>query len=136
MKETLSQFVQRIMRQKGLNLIDVERGSRHLISSSYIGRVLNGTVKNLTTDKMIALARGLDVDPYQIFAASYGEPPAKQDTANMLIVLDMMQKLVVNPEVLEAVEELLRMPPKERDVLLQPFKRINKQKAKDKKKEN
>jgi hypothetical protein len=136
MKETLSQYVERIMRQKGLSFIDVERGSKHLISASYIGRVLKGTVTNLTTEKIVALARGLDVDPYEIFAASYGVPPAKQDITNVLVVLDLMQKLVMNPEVLEAVEELLRMPPKDRAVLLQPLKRINKQKEKDKKEES
>jgi transcriptional regulator with XRE-family HTH domain len=136
MKETLSQYVERIMRQKALSFIDVERGSKGKISASYIGRILKGTVKNLTTEKIIALSEGLEVDPYEIFAASYGVPPAKQDYTNSLVLLDMMQKLVMNPELLEAVEQLLRMSPKDRAVLLQPLKRINKQKEKDKKEES
>jgi hypothetical protein len=48
----------------------------------------------------------------------------------------MMQKLVMNPELLEAVEQLLHMSPKDRAVILQPLKRINKQKEKDKKEES
>jgi hypothetical protein len=135
MKETLSQYVERIMRQKALSFIDVERGSKGKISASYIGRILKGTVTNLTTEKIVALAQGLDVDPYEIFAASYGQPPAKQDTTNVLVVLDLMQKLVMNPELLEAVEELLHMSPKDRAVLLQTVKRVSKEKAKDKKEE-
>jgi hypothetical protein len=135
MKEILSQYVERIMRQKALSFIDVERGSKGKISASYIGRILKGTVTNLTTEKIVALAQGLDVDPYEIFAASYGQPPAKQDTTNVLVVLDLMQKLVMNPELLEAVEELLHMSPKDRAVLLQTVKRVSKEKAKDKKEE-
>jgi hypothetical protein len=48
----------------------------------------------------------------------------------------MMQKLVMNPELLEAVEQLLRMSPKDRSVILQPLKRIHKQQKKDKKEES
>jgi transcriptional regulator with XRE-family HTH domain len=135
MKENLSQFVERIIRQKGLSFADVERSSNNEISASYIGRILKGTITNLTTEKMVALARGLEVDPYEIFAASYGESPATQGYSNLLVVLDTMQKLVMNPDVFEAMEQLLRLPPKERAVLLQPLKLVNKPKAKNKKKE-
>jgi transcriptional regulator with XRE-family HTH domain len=135
MKETLSQYVERIMRQKALSFIDVERGSAGQISASYIGRILKGTVTNLTTEKIVALAQGLAVDPYDIFSASYGKPPAPQDHTNVLVLLDTMQKLVMNPEVLEAAEQLLRLSPKDRAVLLQPLKRINTEKKKGKEKE-
>jgi transcriptional regulator with XRE-family HTH domain len=135
-KETLSQYVERIMRQKGLNHADVERECNSKISASYVGRIERGDVTNLTTEKMVGLAEGLGVDPYEIFAVSYGKPPASQNYADVLVLLDTVQKLVMNPEVLEAVEQLLQMSPKDRMVLLQPLKRINESRIKDKKKEH
>jgi transcriptional regulator with XRE-family HTH domain len=136
MKENLSQYVERMIRQKGLSFADVERICDGQISASYIGRILKGEITNLTTEKMVALARGLDVNPYDIFAASYAGPPANQDYSNLLVLLDMMQKLVMNPDVFEAVEQLLCLPPKERAVLLQPLKLINKPKTIGKKKKD
>jgi transcriptional regulator with XRE-family HTH domain len=124
------------MRQKGLSSADVERKCNGKISASYIGRIERGDVTNLTTEKIVVLAEGLEVDPYEIFAVSYGKPPAAQDYAKILALLDIMQKLVMNPEVLEEVEGLLRMSPKERAVLLQPLKRFNKPKTEDKKKKH
>jgi len=124
------------MRQKGLSAADLERNCNSQISASYIGRIERGNVTNLTTEKMVILAEGLGVDPYEIFAASYGKPPAAQDYNNMLAILDTVQRLVMNPEVLEAVEQLLRMSPYERTVLLKPLKRLSKEKAKDKKEES
>jgi transcriptional regulator with XRE-family HTH domain len=135
MKENLSQYVERITRQKGLNFADVERKCDGKISASYIGRILKGEITNLTTEKMVALAQGLGVDPREIFNASY-EGPTDQDYSSLLALLDLMQRLVMNPEVFEAVELLLRLSPKERAVLLQPLKRISKTKAKGKKKKD
>jgi transcriptional regulator with XRE-family HTH domain len=136
MRETLGEYVNRMMRLKGLSLVDVQNNSGGQVSASYIGKVQKGEVTNLTTEKMVALAQGLGVDPYAIFAASYGKPPASQDYATMLALLDIMQRLVMNLEVLEAVDELLRLPVKEREVILKPLRRINKSKAKDEKKEH
>ena len=136
MKENLSQFVDRIIRQKGLSFADVERISDGKISASYIGRILKGEITNLTTEKMVALGRGLDVDPREIFEASYDEPPARQDYSHLLALLDLMQRMVMNPDVFEAVEQLLRLSPRDRAVLLQPLKLINKPKTKDKKKKD
>ena len=136
MKENLSQYVERIIRQKGLSFADVERISDGKISASYIGRILKGEITNLTTEKMVALARGLDSSPYDIFAASYAGPPASRDYSDLLVLLDTMQKLVMNPDVFEAVEQLLSLPAKDRAVLLLPLKRINKPKAKGKKKKD
>jgi transcriptional regulator with XRE-family HTH domain len=135
MKENLSQYVGRMLRQKDLSFADVERISDGKISASYIGRILKGEITNLTTEKMVALARGLDVDPREIFNASY-DGPAKRDYSDVLAFLDVMQKLVMNPDVFEAVEQLLKLPAKERAVLLQPLKLINKPKKKDKKKKD
>jgi len=124
MKETLRHYVKRVMRQKGLSLSDIERSSNKQITASYIGRILKGTVTNLTIEKIVALAQGLEVDPYEIFAASYGKPPANSNHPDSLVLVDVMQKLVMNPDVLEVLQQWLRLSPKERAVLLQSLKLI------------
>jgi transcriptional regulator with XRE-family HTH domain len=136
MRETLKHYVKRVMRQKGLSLSDIERSSNKQITASYIGRILKGTVTNLTIEKIVALAQGLEVDPYEIFAASYGKPPESRDHPDSLVLLDVMQKLVMNPDLLEVLQQWLRLSPKERTVLLQPIKFINEPRPQQKKKRN
>ena len=136
MKETLRHYVKRVMRQKGLSLSDIERSSNKQITASYVGRILKGTVTNLTIDKIVVLAQGLEVDPHEVFAASYGKPPASRNHPDSLVLLDVMQKLVMNPDVLEALHEWLRLSPKERAVLLQSLKFINEPRPQHKNKRN
>src|SRR5215208_5785882 len=134
MRETLRHYVRRVMRQKSLSLSDIERSSNRQITASYIGRILKGTVTNLTIEKIVALAQGLEVDPYEVFAASYGKPPASGDHPDSLVLLDVMQKLVMNPDLLEVLQQWLRLSPKERAVLLQPLKFINEPRSQQKNK--
>lgn len=70
--ETLSEFVRRIMRQKGLSIQDVHRraSSKGYIAPSYISRITTGKVTNLTTNLIEILAEGLGVDPFEVFAVS------------------------------------------------------------------
>jgi transcriptional regulator with XRE-family HTH domain len=136
MKETLRHYVKRVMRQKGLSLSDIERSSNKQITASYVGRVLKGTVTNLTIEKIVALAQGLAVDPYEVFAASYGKTPAANNHPDSLVLLDVMQKLVMNPDVLEVLQQWLRLSKKERAVLLQSLKFINEPRSHQKNKRN
>jgi hypothetical protein len=52
------------------------------------------------------------------------------------VLLDVMQKLVMNPDLLEVLQQWLRLSPKERTVLLQPIKFINEPRPQQKKKRN
>lgn len=63
--ETLSQFVQRVMRQKNLSPREVQKraSAKGQIAASYISRIYNGKVTNLSVDKIVILAEGLDVTP-------------------------------------------------------------------------
>jgi transcriptional regulator with XRE-family HTH domain len=134
MEETLSEYVERIMRQKGLNLSDIERNCDKKITGSYVGKVLKGTVTNLTVEKIIALAQGLDVDPYEVFAVSYGEPPKDRAQPDPLVLINVMQKLLANPELVEDVQEWMELSAEQRSVLKQAVKRVKKPKGKRKKK--
>jgi transcriptional regulator with XRE-family HTH domain len=129
----LSEYLHRVMKQKNLSIADVERNSAKQITAGYIGKILQGTVKNLTVEKILALAKGLEVDPYDIFAASYGRPPGKQTSPDAFALVDLMQKLLLNPDVLEALPMVLKLKPKDRKVLFQPLKFADRKKPKKKK---
>jgi transcriptional regulator with XRE-family HTH domain len=111
--ENLSQFVQRVMRQKGLSMQDVQRraSKKGSIAPSYISRIYNGKVTNLSVDKIIVLAEGLDVSPFELFAASYGAQPVVVNGIDPLRLLDTMQKAVSNPDSLDVLEGWLKLSP-------------------------
>ena len=59
--EGLDNFVRRILREKQLTLSEVERRAEGQISDSYVCGISTGSIRNLTVDKLKALARGLVV---------------------------------------------------------------------------
>ena len=133
MKETLIEYVKRIMRQKNLTLRDIEENSEGEISNSYISKILNGKVKSPTADKIIALARGLQVDPHEVFAAISGK---EQTATNPMVFADIVQRLASDPSLIEILQELLQMSAKERAIMFRPlhFVNIKRKKSKGKKK--
>lgn len=67
--EGLDRYVRRILKEKNLTLSDVERRADSNISDSYVHGISTGSIKNLSVDKLKALARGLGVRESQLFAA-------------------------------------------------------------------
>jgi transcriptional regulator with XRE-family HTH domain len=73
--EKLADYVRRVRAEKGLSTTDVEKRSGFLISDSYVTRIENGYVKNVSLEKLHALARGLGVPPEQLIAIARGKSP-------------------------------------------------------------
>src|SRR5687767_11388172 len=92
--ETLSEFVQRVMRQKGLSPREVQKhaSKKGEIAASYISRIYNGKVRNLSVEKIEILAEGLGINPFEVFAASSGRQPLSKREIDPLRLLDTMQK--------------------------------------------
>src|SRR5215210_6084393 len=135
--ENLSDYVQRVMREKKLSRSDVARNSGSEIAGSYVGRIIAGTVTNLSVEKIIALARGLEVDPYEIFAASVGKPlqEAKARLAMDLPAFGaMVQKLATSSDLLGILQLCLNMSDKDRSALLTTLKYADKSRQKARKK--
>lgn len=118
--ETLSQYVDRIARQKGLNFHDIERNSGGKITNSYISKIISGKVTNLTADKTVALAAGLGVSPFEVFAAMCGQsPPAEgEQPLDGRMVVDILQKIVNDPQLIEILQLCEGLSPKDRDSVL------------------
>lgn len=76
--ETLPNYVRRIRTEKKLSTVDVERQSGNRISDSYVTRIENGYVKNVSPEKLKALAKGLGVSEDEIFDIARGKPLNEQ----------------------------------------------------------
>ena len=117
--DTLSQFVQRVMRQKRLSIRDVQlrAGGERNIAASYISRITSAKVTNLSVDKLLVLARGLGVDPFELFSAASGLRQGEGEAGGGAVavgageLIDTMQQAVGNPAALEVVRRWLRLGP-------------------------
>lgn len=137
-KETLSQYVQFVIKQKGLNLRDIERNSGKEISNSYLSKIINQKVRSLTAEKIVALAKGLDVNPHNVFTAVCGQQPdsgGQQVSLDALLLIDMMQKITMDSQLMEALQEWVQMRPKEKTVMLETLKFLNDRSAEAKQKD-
>jgi transcriptional regulator with XRE-family HTH domain len=116
MKETLGQYIKRIMRQKKLTVRDIEKGCDNELTHSYVARIIKDKVENPTLATMVALAKGLDEDLYQVFKAASGQSP--RETIDPLFLLEVIQKAFLHPELLEVIEGWDRLPKKLRETIV------------------
>ena len=134
MKENLREYVKRIMEQKNLGVRDVERISGKKITASHVSKILNGSAANLTTDKTIGLALGLGVDPHEVFSVISGYRVEKESTTDLLRFTNTIQQLALNPILLEILQEVLRLTPKDRVKVLKIIEFGNKRNQKPERK--
>ena len=129
--ETLSQFVERVMRQNKINLHDIERNSDGKITNSYVSKILRGKVKNLTADKTVALAKGLGVSPFEVFAAMCGQPPTQGEVLDARVAVDILQKIVTNPRLMQIMKLSDQLGEKDQDKVITSLEYV-KEKSKPK----
>ena len=125
MTETLAEYTNRIMKQKGLTQKEVaETGG---IAKGYVSGITTGNVTNLSTDKLQALAKGLDVDVMELCAIACGVEysPTGFDP---LVFLELMQRVLANPDITEILKNLIRLTKKEREGVLKVTRTMTKAK--------
>jgi len=114
-KDALSKYIRRVMDQRGLRIRDVEIRAAGDITESYIGEILRGGASNPSVSKLKALARGLGVDPAELFRVAAGmEETTSAFTGNgavsySLMILDAMRRIVASPELSELMTEILTL---------------------------
>ncbi|HEX5735356.1 MAG TPA: helix-turn-helix transcriptional regulator [Blastocatellia bacterium] len=137
--DSLSAFVRRVIRQKRLSIRDIQTraGGPDKIAASYISRIINAKVTNLSVDKLTVLAEGLDVDPFELFAAASGrQMRTARGGVDALELIETMEQAVANPASLEVVRRWLRLGPEYQSAVLNWIRflsdeaRSNKQKRK------
>lgn len=132
MKETLSQYVKRVMQQKGLGVRDIERNSKKKITNSHISKILAGTAHNLTSDKIVALAVGLGVNPHEVFSVISG-CSQESERPDLMIFMDVMQKVAMNSILLDVLQELFQLEERDHKDMLTMLRTLNKRNQKGRK---
>lgn len=126
--ETLSQYVSRIIRQKGLSSREVERRSAGAITDGYVMQIVKGSTANLSIVKAQALAAGLGVDEDELFKVARGISP-KGKAAQIHepwpgpVLVKAMDRIVASPEITKAVKLLLTLTPQKLRRLLKVIER-------------
>ncbi len=71
-KQALSDYVEHVMKEKHLSRRDVKLRSGGEITDSYVSGIINGSAKNLSIEKLKALARGLRVRQMELIRVAFG----------------------------------------------------------------
>ena len=71
--EKLRAYIREVMHQKNLRAIDIEAQSDGNITDSYISDILSGKTKNISVDKVNALAQGMGMSSIEVFKMASGD---------------------------------------------------------------
>ena len=107
----LAEYVKRVMEEKGLSALAVERKSSNKITDGHVKNILSGKTTNPTLKILLGLAEGLDVDPYEVFGTAAQIPPFKDDQGwNPHDLVRVVQKLITLKQTkIKAVKRLLEV---------------------------
>ena len=130
--EDLSGYVRRILSQKRLSFRDVQRQSGGRITQGYVGAIVNGRYVNPSVEKLKALAAGLGESEEEVFRVARGLPLGSArlregDDAILtsVVLLNLMQKIVSDPDLTTLVQELVDLPPHAQQVLLKVVRSLS-----------
>lgn len=128
-KQGLSRYVERVMKAKHLSRRDVKLRSGGEITDSYVSGIISGSATNLSVDKLKALARGLRVREIELIRVAFGlsdEPVPNRvaDLSHNLLLLDITKKTVISNDVAEIAQEVIKLSPADRAIVLQYVKRM------------
>ena len=137
-KHELGEYVKRVMKLKGLTQKDVQRMSGGRITDGYVASITTGRAKNLSVDKLRALADGLGVDTDELFHVACGlrglDDSGVSNSPDSLMILETVQQAVMSPAVTQILHEVVSLSPEERAGLLGFIKRLGSTKRKSKRK--
>lgn len=111
--DELIKLINRVMDQKELSVLQIEKRSGGKIKDSFIFDILKGKTKTLSVEKVHALAEGLGISALDVFKAAsgdvvkfeYSEPwPAGT-------LLKTMEAIVNDPELSHILKSLARAKP-------------------------
>ena len=135
-EEDLSRYVRRILAEKRLSFRDVQRASSGGITQGYVGALVNGRYANPSVEKLKALALGLGESEEKVFRVARGLSPHSEEDAGAnadglqpLALVDLMHRIVSDPELSNLVQELADLPPHARQVLLQVVRSLAESRA-------
>jgi len=111
-RETLAQYVCRVVKERGLKHHEVREMSGGKITDGYVRGIMTGKAKNPSVDKLRALARGLGVSEDEIFKVARGVPvegEAKGYQPNYQVIVNLISASLKNPTLAEVLSEVARL---------------------------
>jgi transcriptional regulator with XRE-family HTH domain len=115
-RETLAQYVTRIIKEKDLKHHEVKELSGGRITDGYVRGIMSGKASNPSVDKLKALAQGLGVLEDEIFRVARGLPPqgdgkkTKEQETNYQAILSLMLGSLKNRTLADLLVEASRLP--------------------------
>lgn len=112
--ETLGEYVKRILEEKHLTMYDVEVRSERRIADAYVANVLTGVAKNLTVDKLKALAVGIGEPEDDVFKVARGLPLDRAEERGGEPwspggVIKALETVMASPELTKILRALMKM---------------------------
>jgi transcriptional regulator with XRE-family HTH domain len=120
----LARYVARVLKEKRLSRRDVQVMSGWRITDAYVGSIIKGRARNLSVEKLQALARGLGVDEDEIFRVARGaagsDPVDNRagDPWHSVMFLRLMERVVSDPDVKEILDVLVELSEEDRAIVL------------------
>lgn len=119
-RETLADYVRRVVRDKNLSYRQVAQLSNDAISHATVSDIINGRINNPSTSTLVGLAKGLGVPVEEVFAVARGKSPTEDpDYKNWkyAALFDDAKKLT--PEQMREFEHLMEIARREVTRMLQ-----------------
>jgi len=118
------------MKAKGFSARQVAERADDAITSGYVTGIRKGIAENPSVDKILALAKGMGVDAFELFAIACGLPerqaqlPIAKDRLDVLELLDLMRKVAVNPSLMKLIDNCSRLSAKEIEAVHNSTRRL------------
>ena len=129
MRETLGQYVARVMIEKRLKPEEVKKLSGGEITDGYIRIIVAERAKNPSVKKLQALARGLNVNEEQLFRVARGLPPEDLedgDDLNYAEIINLLHESLKNRTLAELLHEVVRLSPESQKLALAVLRTMDK----------
>ncbi|MGA9768875.1 MAG: hypothetical protein WBV94_07540 [Blastocatellia bacterium] len=97
------------MEEKNLSRLDIERNSGYTITDAHVATILAGNADNPKLKTLLALAKGLDVEPIEVLkaAAEVGEP---EDSWTAESLITVIRKIVnLKPAEIKKIKKMLKV---------------------------
>ena len=132
-RETLAQYVARMIKEKGLKHHEVKLLSGGGITDGYVRGIMTGKAKNPSVHKLKALARGLGVSEDEIFRVARGLPlqgerKLREQHPNYRVIVNLMSASLKNRTLAELLFEVAKLPFESHEEALEALRYLNERK--------
>jgi transcriptional regulator with XRE-family HTH domain len=117
MKESLPDYIRRVMSEGGITFRKITERSRGEISGAYVSDLISGKAANPSVEKIVALAKGLNRPEQELFQIARGKskPSDDPDFRQSIFYMIYEKSQAASPEMKQVVNRVLGMIDRELD---------------------